>query len=74
MAEDGASLHLLLSDLSEQYRVPGAVLGIRDSHRSLEVATGVADVRTDLPVTADTRFLIGSISKAYTATDGDAAR
>ncbi len=67
MAKDHASFHFL-SDLSEQYRVPGAVLGIRDLHRSVEVATGVADVRTDRPVTTDTRFLIGSISKAYTAT------
>jgi CubicO group peptidase (beta-lactamase class C family) len=53
---------------SEALALPGAVVALRLGDEILEVATGVTSLRTDVPMTPDTLFLIGSISKTYTAT------
>ncbi len=57
----------LLAELAAEHRVPGAVCGVQRG-ADLAVATwGVANVATGVPVTADTLFQIGSITKVYTA-------
>ena len=49
--------------------VPGAVLAIvRDEEVIFARGFGVADIEKETPVTPDTPFLIGSTTKAFTAT------
>lgn len=48
--------------------VPGAVVALTDGETIIEVAHGVANVRTQVHVTTDTVFQFGSISKVFTAT------
>jgi CubicO group peptidase (beta-lactamase class C family) len=67
--------HLITPDLDAHFReqmgrwtIPGAVLGVlRDGARESR-AYGVASLETGCPVRPDTLFLIGSISKVFTAT------
>ena len=48
--------------------MPGLVIGITDRHALRKViAYGFADLKTRVPVTPDSRFAIGSVSKAFTA-------
>jgi D-alanyl-D-alanine carboxypeptidase len=49
-------------------RSPGIVIGITNRRELKKVFLhGYSDVKTHAPVTADTRFAIGSISKAFTS-------
>ncbi|MGH3680583.1 MAG: serine hydrolase, partial [Natronosporangium sp.] len=57
-----------LAELAERYRVPGAVLAIDHAGERVELAAGVTNVDTGVPVTPDTLFQIGSITKLLTAT------
>jgi CubicO group peptidase (beta-lactamase class C family) len=57
-----------LDRLSAQHRVPGASLGVLAGDDYLEWFTGVANLDTGLPVTRDTLFQVGSITKVHTAT------
>jgi CubicO group peptidase (beta-lactamase class C family) len=57
-----------LHELVEHLDVPGAVLGVSHRGERIVIATGVAGLRNPQPVTADTVFQLGSISKVYTAT------
>ena len=61
-----------LDELAAKHQVPGAALAIRrigDAEDELiEAATGVLNKETGVPVTPDTVFQIGSISKVWTAT------
>ena len=69
---DAAHWQRRLRTLAERYGVPGAQLGIlRMGDPVDEVVTathGVLNVRTQVPVTPDALFQIGSISKVWTAT------
>ena len=48
--------------------MPGMVIGITDRNHTLKViAHGFADLKTKTPVTPETLFEIGSISKSFTA-------
>ena len=48
--------------------MPGLVIGITDRHELRKVIVhGYADLKARKPLTADSRFAIGSISKAFTA-------
>ncbi|MFB7588009.1 serine hydrolase domain-containing protein [Streptomyces sp. NPDC056169] len=47
--------------------VPGVFAEVRDSGRTWRGASGVADVGTGRPVTADMRQRVGSITKTFTA-------
>jgi CubicO group peptidase (beta-lactamase class C family) len=47
---------------------PGMVIGITDRDRTLKIgAYGYADIQARKPVTADTLFEIGSVTKSFTA-------
>jgi CubicO group peptidase (beta-lactamase class C family) len=62
-----ADLQETLDALARQYGVPGAVLAVWTDGALSEVAAGVCNIETKVPVTPDTLFQIGSITKLYTA-------
>jgi CubicO group peptidase (beta-lactamase class C family) len=57
-----------LRDLAIKARVPGAVLGISSDGKELVAACGVLNRATQVAVTGDSLFQIGSISKIWTST------
>ncbi len=61
-------LDALVPRLLKQHAVPGAALAvIRDSAVIWSQGYGLADIATDRPVTVETRFQVGSVSKSLTA-------
>lgn len=64
LAEARQAIESRLSDS----RQPGLVIGITDRHRMRQVVVhGYADLKSRKPLTVDSRFAIGSISKAFTS-------
>jgi CubicO group peptidase (beta-lactamase class C family) len=57
-----------LARWSSAAEVPGAVLAVLADGAVHEVATGVLNVDTGAPVSSDSLFQLGSLSKVYTAT------
>jgi CubicO group peptidase (beta-lactamase class C family) len=57
-----------LHELATEARVPGAALGIWADDREILVAAGELNSATRVPVTADSLFQVGSITKIWTAT------
>jgi CubicO group peptidase (beta-lactamase class C family) len=57
-----------LRDLATEARVPGATLGIWSDEQEVLAAHGVLNRRTQVPVTGDSLFQIGSITKIWTTT------
>jgi CubicO group peptidase (beta-lactamase class C family) len=62
-------LDRLAIDAMADWKVPGAAIAVvQDGEVVLAKAYGQRDVEVNLPVTTATRFLIGSITKSFTAT------
>jgi len=61
-------LTALLRQHASTYSVPGAAIGILREGTATFAYYGVADVRTGEPVTAETRFSPGSLTKSMVAT------
>jgi CubicO group peptidase (beta-lactamase class C family) len=57
-----------LSALARKYQVPGAQLAIRHGGETVAIEVGELQYGTGRPVTRDAAFLIGSITKTFTAT------
>jgi CubicO group peptidase (beta-lactamase class C family) len=57
-----------LSAALAAHGVPGGSLSIYDGAETLECAAGILNVRTGLAATTDSLFLVGSITKPFTAT------
>jgi CubicO group peptidase (beta-lactamase class C family) len=57
-----------LHELATEARVPGAVLGIWADGQEILAAAGELNSATGVPVTADSLFQVGSITKIWTAT------
>ncbi|HEY1077558.1 MAG TPA: serine hydrolase domain-containing protein [Fontimonas sp.] len=57
-----------LSALAEKHGIVGASLAIAHGDQEFSAATGVLNLRTAQPVTPDSLFQIGSITKVWTAT------
>jgi CubicO group peptidase (beta-lactamase class C family) len=67
-AEQGTALDEYVRGEMARWTVPGVALGIlRDGTRELH-GYGLASIETEQPVTPETLFQIGSISKVYTTT------
>ena len=64
---DEGALAVILQRHSTAHRVPGAALGLLRHGEPVAAYCGVADVRTPSPVTASTRFAIGSLTKTMVA-------
>jgi CubicO group peptidase (beta-lactamase class C family) len=57
-----------LNELATEANVPGAALGIWSDGQEILAAHGVLNVATQVPVTTDSVFQVGSITKIWTAT------
>jgi CubicO group peptidase (beta-lactamase class C family) len=57
-----------LDTMITAHGVPGAVVGVLADGQITEIPAGVLGVRTKVPVTADSIFQLGSITKVFTAT------
>ena len=68
MADVDAALQDRLAVLAERHQVVGASLAVAVGDWSATAATGVLNTRTGAPVTVDSVFQIGSITKVWTAT------
>ncbi|UQX05345.1 serine hydrolase domain-containing protein [Streptomyces sp. RerS4] len=53
---------------AEKFGVPGAAVGVWVDGREVFACHGVTSLENPLPVDPDTAFLLGSVSKTYTAT------
>ncbi|KAF0790959.1 serine hydrolase domain-containing protein [Streptomyces sp. FR-008] len=58
----------LLRTLTRAHAIPGAQLTVLRAGRSLSLATGVRRTGVADPVTTETAFALGSVTKAFTAT------
>jgi dipeptidyl aminopeptidase/acylaminoacyl peptidase/CubicO group peptidase (beta-lactamase class C family) len=65
---DQAHWQRRLNVLAAEHGMVGASLAIQLGDRRAEAAFGVVNARTKVPVTTDSLFQIGSITKVYTAT------
>jgi CubicO group peptidase (beta-lactamase class C family) len=62
-------LDLLITEAMDEWKVPGlAVAVVQNGEVPLVKAYGLRDVEAGLKVTIDTQFLIGSVTKSFTAT------
>src|SRR5271169_7113092 len=62
-------LELLITEAMDEWKIPGlAVAVVQNGEVALVRAYGLRDVEAGLQVTTDTQFLIGSITKSFTAT------
>ena len=62
-------LDRLAADAMADWKVPGAALAVvQDGEVVLSKAYGQRDIEANLPATPKTQFLIGSITKSFTAT------
>src|SRR4051812_41915726 len=68
MTLDAAALEARLADLADKHEVVGASVAVMSGDEIVEAVTGCANLRSGLPVSTDTVFQIGSITKVYTAT------
>src|SRR5437867_6608392 len=63
------TLELLITEAMEEWKIPGlAVAVVQNGEVALVRAYGLRDVEAGLKVTTDTQFLIGSVTKSFTAT------
>jgi CubicO group peptidase (beta-lactamase class C family) len=57
-----------LAELVARYRVPGAVVAVWQDGELTTAAAGLANLNTGVPMTVDTAFLTGSITKVWATT------
>src|SRR5215472_2308111 len=63
-------LERLITEAMDEWKVPGlAITLVQNGEAALVRAYGLRDVEAGLQVTTDTQFLIGSVTKSFTATD-----
>jgi CubicO group peptidase (beta-lactamase class C family) len=69
VAACGPELDRLVTEAMDEWKVPGLALAVvQNGEAALVRAYGLRDVEAGLTVTTDTQFLIGSVTKSFTAT------
>ena len=64
-----SELERLISEAMDEWKVPGlAITVVQNGEVALVRAYGLRDVEAGLPVTTDTQFLMGSVTKSFTST------
>jgi CubicO group peptidase (beta-lactamase class C family) len=64
-----SDLELLIAEAMDEWKIPGlAIAVVQNGQVVLVRAYGLRDVEAGLKVTTDTQFLIGSVTKSFTAT------
>ena len=62
-------LERLIAEAMDEWKIPGlAITVVQNGEVALVSAHGLRDVDAGLPVTTDTQFLIGSVTKSFTST------
>lgn len=64
----GPDLTAILEPLRAKHGVPGALVGVWVDGAAQVAAAGIANLNTGVPMTPDTAFLTGSITKVWTTT------
>jgi CubicO group peptidase (beta-lactamase class C family) len=62
------ALRELVAATAEEVRMPGVAVGVWTNGHEAFACHGVTSLENPLPVTPDTAFLLGSVTKTYTAT------
>jgi hypothetical protein len=71
MSDTLADLNPLIAEAMEEWQVPGLALAIvREGMPDRLKVYGQRDVEAGLPVTADTQFVLCSVTKSFTALGG----
>ena len=68
MALSGEPLSDFVRAAAQKHGIPGAAVGVWAGGREIYTCHGVTSIENPLPVNPDTLFLIGSVTKTYTAT------
>src|ERR1700722_4669147 len=68
MSVSQSALQGSLEELIVKHRVPGAVVAVWQDGELATAAAGVANLNTGVPMTADTAYLTGSITKVFATT------
>ena len=61
-------LNDVVADQMRTWAVPGVSIGLLKDGKIETAAYGIASIATEQPVTPDTLFQVGSISKVFTTT------
>jgi len=61
------TLQAILDELLTKHRIPGAIVALARDGQVTSAAAGIANLNTGVPMTVDTGFLTGSITKVWTA-------
>ena len=61
-------LHAAAAEFCGSGMLPGYLAGVYHAGRQTIVAAGVANIATGMAMTEDTGYLMGSITKVFTAT------
>ncbi|HEX6931796.1 MAG TPA: serine hydrolase domain-containing protein [Streptosporangiaceae bacterium] len=68
MSVSQSALRGQLGELVAKHRVPGAVVAVWQDGELVTAAAGLANLNTGVPMTVDTAFLTGSITKVWATT------
>ena len=63
-----SSLAAFVAETATTLGIPGVAVGVWDGERETVACHGVTSVDNPLPVNDDTLFLLGSVTKTFTAT------
>ena len=65
--QEGIDYQQLLNKTAEQYKFEGTVIVTKDGKKLCELSAGFTDADETTPITMDTLFCIGSVTKEFTA-------
>jgi len=61
-------LHDFITMKANEFKIPGVAIGVFTDDREIYACHGVTSIENPLPVDQDTLFIIGSVTKTFTAT------
>jgi CubicO group peptidase (beta-lactamase class C family) len=62
------SLHELVTEMAAKFGIPGLAVGVWMDGQEFYACHGVTSIENPLPVDQDTLYVLGSVTKSYTAT------